>query len=239
MASRSIPIRLQRKARSEHVERFRYSRERADTGEIRDALGEWSTAVIPALRDAEPSLPEELSDRQWDLWEPLLAIADMADRGSEARASAIQLHAGSLNDVSVELLALEHIRGMWNGDDRLATRAILEELVGQESGPWAGWWAHDVDAGHTKGPASRLARLLRPYGLAPKQLWIDGRKERGYLLADLEPVWSRYLTPLPPQNDGRTVDGRSDSASDLGATDLPSSGGVNGTERLPEAADAS
>jgi hypothetical protein len=238
IASRSIPIRLERKARTERVARLRYAREFAATARIREVLEEWSTAAVPVLVEVEPSLPEALSDRQWDLWEPLFAIADLADVGAGARAAAIRLHATALSDVSLGLLVLDHIRGAFNGHDRLPTRAILEELVQRDDGPWAGWWAHDVDAGHTKGPASRLARLLKPYRVEPKQLWLEGRKERGYEAADLEGVWNRYLGPSPPPGTGRTVEVRLDTASDQRTTNLPTTAGVRGQERVSAPVDA-
>jgi len=46
------------------------------------------------LGDAYPELPDGLSDRQGDAWEPLLAIADAAggDWPAHARAAAVALH---------------------------------------------------------------------------------------------------------------------------------------------------
>ena len=41
--------------------------------------------------ESEPSFPEELSDRQWDLWEPLFAIADLTGSSAHARKARIDL----------------------------------------------------------------------------------------------------------------------------------------------------
>lgn len=57
IASRSIPIRLQKKSRAEKVARFRFGREWAAASEIRGALEEWATNAVPTLGDAEPSFP--------------------------------------------------------------------------------------------------------------------------------------------------------------------------------------
>jgi hypothetical protein len=43
------------------------------------------------------------------------------------------------------------------------------------------------------------------FGMGPKQLWLDGWKERGYEAATFTEAWDRYLWPLTPANDG---DGR-------------------------------
>jgi Protein of unknown function (DUF3631) len=87
------------------------------------------------------------------------------------------------------------------------------------------WWGNDVDGGRTKAPATRLARLLKPFDIKPKQLWIEGGKVRGYTAEMFEKAWETYLPPLPPQIDGRTVDGRENRAPDQASTVLPSPGG--------------
>jgi hypothetical protein len=96
VATRSIPLRLEKMPRSERVERFRYRRVRDESEDLRTALAEWGGSVINVLTDAEPPLPEDLSDRQMDIWEPLFAIADLADAGTKARAAARALHADVL-----------------------------------------------------------------------------------------------------------------------------------------------
>ena len=199
VASRSIPIRLHRKPRSVLLERFRFRRENADAADIRGTIAEWAAAVIGELSETEPALPAALSDRQWDIWEPLLAIADLADVGSDARAAAVALHSGAYTETSAGLLVLEHVREAFGNADRITTESLLGALVARDDGPSARWWASDVDAGRIKSPASKLARLLRPFDIEPKQLRIDGRKERGYAreefavgLGALRPSHPRY-----------------------------------------------
>jgi hypothetical protein len=236
IASRSIPIRLQRKSRDENVQRFRYSREMAASADLRSSLEEWATTAIPVLTNAEPELPDELSDRQWDLWEPLFAIADLTTYGDEGRAAAITLHKATFDDVSAGLLLYAHLRETFNGDDRMSTEAILKALIDRDDGPWAGWWEGDVIAGKTRGPASKMARLLRQFepDVHPKQLWIAGENQQGYEAAWFEKVWSRYLpdSPLPPPEIPRTLEPRSDMASDQATRDLGSKRGGSGTREL-------
>lgn len=230
VATRSAPIGMEKMPPGEKVSRFRYRHARAQTEELRAALSEWAAAITPKLEDVEPMLPDGLSDRQWDIWEPLLALADEADVGSEARAAAVALHTGAISEVSAGMLALEHLRLVFDGQERMPTKDVLENLVAIEGGPWGAWWGTDVDTGHTKRPASRLAKILRPFGIEPKQLWIDGRNERGYQRSDLEPVWARYLSPLPntPPTDPRTLDARPDPSSDQPSNDLASPAGERG-----------
>ncbi len=93
VGDRCIDIRLQRRAKSEHVERFRYRDVGPDGDDLRRALADALAPHIETLRDARPELPYELEDRLQDSWEPLLAIADLAggewpEAGPHRRARA-------------------------------------------------------------------------------------------------------------------------------------------------------
>jgi hypothetical protein len=197
LADRSVPIRLKRKPRDAQVERFR-RRDAEPVAAARAArLAGWATTALPLLRDARPELPDELNDRQQDCWEPLLAIADAAggDWPKRARAAAAELHGGEPADESAGVLLLRHIREtfeMHGALDRITTAALLAALVDRDDGPWGDWWGADVDASRTKGPASRLAKLLKPYGVAPKVLRFGDETARGYERADFAEPWALY-----------------------------------------------
>ena len=64
VSDRSIPIRLQRRGRKETVERFRERRERSQTEAIRSRLEHLASARFDPLDQAEPVLPDALTDRQ-------------------------------------------------------------------------------------------------------------------------------------------------------------------------------
>lgn len=97
VADRSIPFSLKRKVRSDKVERFRLRKVRTEAERLRERLEAWGVQNIEKLRDAHPALPEELSDREQDGAEPLLAIADLA--GGEwpeaARRALVSLCCGA------------------------------------------------------------------------------------------------------------------------------------------------
>jgi Protein of unknown function (DUF3631) len=210
IADRAIPIRMQRRARGEQVERFRYRDASADAEPLRDRATAWAKTNLDALTAARPDVPDALTDRAQDAWEPLLAIADLASRGwpARARAAAISLHgADTGTDETDGVLLLTHIRDAFADTDRLPTAALLQTLVDRDDGPWAEWWGKDVDDGKTKGPAARLGKLLKPYGIHPAQLWLRGGKVRGYERAAFTEMWDRYLDPPPaPQEGQKTVE---------------------------------
>lgn len=112
VADRSIPIGLKRRTRDEKIERFR-QRDEARTVEgpaLRERLAEWAKAHEEELADRWPDLPEELSDREQDAAEPLLAIADLAGGrwpdGARAALTRVIKGSASGNDDSLRLRLL-------------------------------------------------------------------------------------------------------------------------------------
>jgi len=240
--SRSIPIRLQRKAADEQVGRFRRRVVGPQAAKLREAAAKWGAAHLEELRDAWPELPDELTDRQQDVWEPLLAIADYAgpEWGMRARAAAVELHSVSDDEPTLGVLLLSHIRDALDGAGHISTADLLEALVERDDGPWAGWWARDVEDGKTRGPASKLARILDRYdGIKSKKIRVSESTIRGYRLDDgLSDAFRRYLPPVPSheRNNGTvqvkgTIEAEpksSKEASDQGCSVVPSSGGNRG-----------
>lgn len=224
---RSIIIRLQRKRPGERATRYRFRDAEANGRELAEAIGTWAQDNIDQLSEARPTIPDELADRAADGWEPLFALADLAGEGwpEAARAAALELSGVPRSDESAGLLLLAHLREIFGDEetDRLPTDRILRELIERDDGPWPSWWGAQVEKGETKGPASRIARLLKPYDIAPTKIRFDeDTTARGYLLADLEPVFERYLPPPPP---GKTEQGHYEAqnqAPEQGCSDVPS-----------------
>jgi hypothetical protein len=207
LADRSIPIRLERRSPSQTVERFRERRERQRTEGPRERLQRLADANFDALDQAEPVLPDALSDRQQDVWEPLLAIADLAGGGWDgwARSAATGLHeTQSDGNEGIRLLAAS--KEIFDGQGVIRSTDFIRGLVDDESGPWAIWWGKDIadaDAYPDKRDAifarlgAKLARELKPFGVASKTIRDGGVTFKGYEREPFEPVWDRYLSPIP------------------------------------------
>jgi Protein of unknown function (DUF3631) len=75
-----------RRTREERVERVRRRDVAPAADELLDRLTDWLEPQIEELRRARPELPDELDDRAQDIWEPLLAIADLAGGDWPTRA---------------------------------------------------------------------------------------------------------------------------------------------------------
>lgn len=205
VADRSVPIVLARKARNQIVERFR-GRDAAPIAEgIRTPLASWAgfPEIINSLRDARPSIPDSLGDRQADICEPLLAIADLAGGEWPARARAALVDLFTANEGQDDSLGVKLLTGIHRafGDaktDRLSTEDVLKALLGYDDGPWANWWERDIQSGNVRGPSAKLARMLKPFGIQPCTIrQPNDTTPKGYKRESFEDAWERYLPAKP------------------------------------------
>jgi hypothetical protein len=209
IATRSIPVRLRRRKKTEPVDRFRDREARALLYPLRDRMAAWAELVADELGDASPELPWALTDRQQDCWEPLLAIADVAggDWPDRARRAALAIHVTDKDDPSTGELLLRHVADAFIAAQTpyLPTEDLLRTLADRDDGPWADWWEKPLREipPRVKGPSMRLARLLRPFGIAPRDIAVGAHGSvRGYRMESFYDAWERYgiaITPETPQ----------------------------------------
>jgi hypothetical protein len=187
--SRSVIINMRRRAPDERVEPFR-SREQEPLGNaLRDELGDWASKVRSQLAAARPEMPEGVEDRDADVWEPLLAVADAAggDWPERARVAAVALVGASKeNAPSLGIQLLADLRTVFDDDVALSTGTILTRLIALEEAPWGDLGGRPLDA-------RRLGRYLREYGIRSKTVRTGDSTAKGYTREDLHDAWSRYL----------------------------------------------
>lgn len=188
---RSIRIRLERRTREEPIERFRRRDANVDAEPLRTALASLAGHHVGRLTDARPELPEELDDRAQDVWEPLLAIADLAggDWPERARQAAVALSSDAEREddtSSVQLLRDLHTVFHANGTDRYKTADLIAELSKIEESPWGDWFGKPISA-------QMLGKLLKPFRIRTMPVWVDGEKHRGYKAEQFEDAWLRVL----------------------------------------------
>ena len=205
IADRSIRIELKRRAAGESVERAVRRRLTELARPLREQLESSARKSLPSLVSAEPNIPDELDDRAADIWEPLLAIADLAgpDWSQRARGAAIALtRRDSSEDESLGIALLQDIRRAFvhTTSDRMFTEQLLQTVAADEESPWVEWW-NPRDPGPTPGAARQLARLLRPYGIHSQNIRLGETQRKGYDRAQFVDAWRRYLAP----ESGKTV----------------------------------
>lgn len=194
-ADRTVPIKLDRKPRSVSTERYRIRLHEDEGRALGERLGVAVSAVVDDL--VFPDLPNELNDRQQDIWEPLLMIADAAgeDWPTRARAAAVALHLDADPAESMGTKLLEDIRKVFT-DDPMLTKTLVERLNGIDESPWGGWRS---DKGIT---SVLLVNMLKPYGIRSKQMRIGTARGRGFDRDAFTDVFARYL----PDDVDDTVD---------------------------------
>lgn len=182
---RAIRIVLTRKPVSvKKLDAFDPEAVRRDCELARRRLARFVLDNIDVIATAEAERPDGLNDRAWNNWRPLFAVAAAAGGDWPARALAAALElSGDGDDAEEEdvgTLALRHVWEVLEPAGKLATGDVLSHLVSKDEGPWAKWWEAQLAKGEVKSSAARLAKLLKPFGIKPEQVWIDGKNVRGY-----------------------------------------------------------
>lgn len=188
LMSRSVVIRMRRRAPDEAVAAYR-RREAAPAGEVlAEALAAWVAGAEEELRDAWPEMPDGVTDRPADVWESLLAIADAAGGTwpDRARAACVELTRVSTPlEVSLGVRLLHDLRKVFGAEKRLGTETILDRLHGLDESPWG-------DLGGKPLDARGLARRLGSFGINSTKVKVGGASIRGYRADDLADAWNRY-----------------------------------------------
>ncbi|WP_406078191.1 DUF3631 domain-containing protein [[Kitasatospora] papulosa] len=201
--TRSIIIRMRRRARNEKVEAFRQRIHEKEGNALRDRLAGWADQVREQITGAWPDMPEGVTDRPADVWEPLLAVADAAggDWPARARKACVELVAAAQVDDkgSLGIRLLTDLRDhVMVGVDRLPTIAVIDRLNALDDAPWA-------DVGGRPLDSRRLSKMLREYmtgdnePIVTRNIRTAGGILKGYFAADLADAWARYCPPSPQQ----------------------------------------
>ena len=196
--SRGIVLNLRRKLPHETVERFRHA-DKKIFEDISSKLARFAADYSQQVRQARPTLPEALSDRAQDNWEPLLAIAGCAGTEWVQRATEVALKLSGPNEESVstgnELLAdIQRIfeSKKEKGVTKISTRDLISELIADDELPWATY-----NRGKPISPR-QLSKQLSFYGIKSKTVRFGVSTPKGYEYSQFVDAFARYLTP--PEN---------------------------------------
>jgi len=188
ITDRAVVVAMRRRAPGEVVDRYRERRDGAPLKELGTRLGAWVRGHLKELRDAEPDMPVE--DRAADTWEPLIAVADLADGDWPARArkAAIVLTAEDDTDTTLGARLLADLRDVFGDEEKMHGDTILTALYKISEAPWGDYFGRQMNA-------RDLAKLLKPYGVSAADVKIGGVTKRGYRRDHLHDSWTRYLPP--------------------------------------------
>src|SRR5262249_26263969 len=157
---------------------------------LRGRLRRWSLDNQDALREAKPTMLEQLQNRRADNWQLQLAIADMCsgveDFGDKARAAAITIE-GKADSRTTGVRILTETKALFDANalaDGMHSADIVKTLVDD---PEKGW--SDAFRGRPL-TQSRLAKVLGAYGIISVNIKIGGLQAKGYRRSDFEEAWA-------------------------------------------------
>jgi hypothetical protein len=191
LLSRSIVIRMRKRAFNERIEPFRRPREVLAGHELRDRLSSWADAIREKV--TWPDMPAGVEDRDADVWEARLAVADKAggDWPRRARCAAVTLVTESKESTpSLGVLLLRDIKTVFTDDEVMFTAELITALNNLDEAPWAA-----VRKGDHPLNARYLSEHLRRYGIHPGTVRMNLRTAKGYKRVDFHDAWTRYLGP--------------------------------------------
>jgi Protein of unknown function (DUF3631) len=194
--TRCVIVRMRRRAPNEQVKPYRRRVYEQEGHRLCIELGKWAITVRDAVADAWPAFPPGVEDRDADVWEALLAVADAAggEWPTRARVASVALVAASKESTpSLGIRLLSDLRTVFGENDVMSTEALLSALISLEEGPWG-----ELVAGKPLN-ARGLAQRLSQYGVKSKTVRIGESTPKGYAAADLWDAWQRYLPPSSPQ----------------------------------------
>lgn len=194
--TRSVVVRMRRRSPEEKVEPWRHRTCGHLAEPLAERLAKWSNERRHAIQ--WPEMPAGIEDRNADVWEALLAVADLAggEWPERSRCSAVTLvtqSRGATGSLGVTLL--RDLRTVFGAEGRLSTDTILDRLHDLDESPWADLRGKALDA-------RSLSFRLSKYGVKPKLLRVGSAVFRGYDAVDLADPWGRYLGSTTTQEGG-------------------------------------
>jgi hypothetical protein len=195
--TRSIVIRMRKRAANETVEPFRRRVHEKGGLALQGRIAVWAESVASDLNNAWPEMPPEIRDRDADVWEPLFAIANAAGGHwpETVRVTSVTLVTSArvmTPTLGVQLLI--DMKRVFGEDEKLTTATILPRLANIPESAWANIKGKPLD---DRGLATRLKK----YEIVPKVIKIDGVTARGYKKEDFHDAWQRYVPAIPSSED--------------------------------------
>ncbi len=197
VATRAVHVEMRKRARGERLLPWNYRDTTPRGHALRTALAEWSAARLGRVDAVVPQMPEQIVDRDLEVWEPLAIIADLAGGDWPERIRDAAVHAvteGQLDpgDVPLGRRLLADVRAVFGDDTRVSTGALLDRLNSLPESPWS---TRREGAGLD---SYGLGRMLREYGIRSLDIRFAEGVRKGYERESFEVAWRSYLCDSVP-----------------------------------------
>lgn len=182
IADRCIPIILKRKRKDQEVSRFLPRKVRPAAEELKTAILEWvlhnADGIVTWEPDTDEELLDALSDRSFEICEPLMQIAMQAgpEYRDRAKRALIEVLSGKAEKILTPtqkcLLAAKELFDADPQRGSVQTATLAEAL---------------------NTTPKQVAAWLPKYDIAPSIITAGGSRNRGFYRQDFEDAWERYL----------------------------------------------
>lgn len=164
LMTRSVTVSMRRPVEGETYTPYRKRVHEPVFNAVRDALDTWSGKAAKRVGSSFPELPEEVQQRGVDVYEPLAAVADLAedsDWGDRVRKAAVAMISRQdvTEDVTAGTLLVKTLEKMFKDTDKVTQKRVADELK---------WSTRDVGS------------LAREMGLPPVAFKVDGKTHNGF-----------------------------------------------------------
>jgi hypothetical protein len=188
------------------IEKYRHRQNGAMMQAMAQQIGRWVDAHFDKITGVFPIVPEGIDNRDDDLCEPLLQIADAAGGHwpETARAALLAVLRRDVteeeraNDVPIthrltaDMLAVFAEAG---NPAHLSTMDLVEGLLTLPNSPWSDLWPNH-------GAVSReLAALLAPLGVTPVNVRQGAKVLKGYKRAAIRALVAEQTAPQVTADD--------------------------------------
>jgi hypothetical protein len=195
IVDRSIPILIHRRLKTQPCQKFR-RRDRTAAKPIHDALEAWSKDVelLKSLRASQPQMPEFMFDRQEDIWEPLLAIADLiGGKVPKLARDAARVLCNNDDELGYGASQLAAIKKVVGDQDPISSADLINGLWEADALPSR--LMDDEEPNHKK-IGHWLSKFIQSYGGKPaRKLRFGEQTFKGYEGAELKEIFDRYCPP--------------------------------------------
>jgi hypothetical protein len=160
-------------------------------------------------------MPEGVEDRDADVWESLLAVADAigGEWPRKGRDAAVSLVSDAKEiEPSLGIRLLSDCKNVFL-TELMPTTTLLKALHDLSESPW-----NDLK-GKPLNDRS-LAVRLRQYGIKSKQIRIGDMTCKGYTRADFIDLWERYLTPASDRSETSETSETTQEFQELNVSDV-------------------
>jgi hypothetical protein len=186
LADRCIVVRMQRKTALETCERLK----NLDATPLRRQCARFAQDHGQDIAGARPDLPPDMNDRAGDIWEPLLALADLAGGPwpELARQAAVELTASAQENSPMSSLLFDILLQFVHFNaERIYSRDLVACLNHLPDRPWA-----MMRSGNAINELW-LSQKLRPYGIRPRTIRTGTMTAKGYFKDEFTEIFRRYI----------------------------------------------